>query len=63
MFNGCSGLTSLDISSFNTINVLNMDRMFRGCSSLTNLNISNNDISYINTNKDTINTINASNNK
>ena len=40
MFNSCSRLTSLDLSSFNTSNVTNMSRMFSGCSKLTTLNLS-----------------------
>ena len=39
MFYGCSGFTSLDLSSFNTQNVTNMAAMFYGCSGLTSLNI------------------------
>ena len=34
MFNGCSSLTSLDLSNFDTSSVESMDRMFAGCSSL-----------------------------
>ena len=41
MFEGCSSLTSLDLSSFNTSKVVNIDSMFYGCSSLTSLNLSN----------------------
>ena len=41
MFNGCSGLTSLDLSSFNTANVTGMEYMFYGCSGLTSLKVSN----------------------
>ena len=41
VFNGCSSLTSLDVSNFTTNNVTNMDAMFRKCSSLTSLNLSN----------------------
>ena len=41
MFNGCSSLTSLDLSNFNTSNVTNMGSMFHGCSSLTSLDLSN----------------------
>ena len=41
MFNGCSSLTNLNLSNFNTQNVTNMFCMFNGCSSLTNLNLSN----------------------
>ncbi len=40
MFEGCSSLTSLDLSSFNTINVTNMSMMFSNCSSLTTLDLS-----------------------
>ena len=40
MFNGCSSLTSLDLSNFDTENVTNMQRMFINCSSLTSLNLS-----------------------
>ena len=41
MFNGCSGLTSLDLSSFNTANVTDMKYMFNGCSGLESLDVSN----------------------
>ena len=40
MFDGCSGLTSLDVSHFNTANVTNMAGMFDGCSGLTSLDVS-----------------------
>ena len=40
MFSDCSSLTSLDISSFNTSNVTNMNWMFKDCSSLTSLDLS-----------------------
>jgi len=40
MFNGCSGLTSLDISNFNTSIVQNMQSMFDSCSGLTSLDVS-----------------------
>ena len=40
MFGGCKGLTSLDLSSFNTANVTNMNGMFISCSSLTSLDLS-----------------------
>ena len=33
LFEGCSGLTSLDVSGFDTSNVTNMVDMFYGCSS------------------------------
>ena len=41
MFEGCKCLTSLNLSSFNTNNVIDMSYMFSGCSSLTNLDVSN----------------------
>ena len=41
MFNGCSSLTSLDLSTFVTEKVTNMRNMFNGCSGLTSLNVSN----------------------
>ena len=40
MFRGCSGLTSLDLSSFKTANVTNMSYMFKDCSDLTSLDLS-----------------------
>ena len=49
MFNECSSLTSLDLSSFNTSNVTSMYGMFLYCSSLTSLNISNWNMSNVTT--------------
>ena len=40
MFQGCSSLTSLDVSNFSTQNVTYMQSMFQGCSSLTSLDVS-----------------------
>ena len=40
MFNGCSGLTSLDLPHFNTQNVTDMSAMFLDCSGLTSLDLS-----------------------
>ena len=40
MFSGCSGLTSLDLSTFDTSHATNMANMFAGCSGLTSLNLS-----------------------
>ena len=40
MFYGCSSLTSLDLSSFNTANVTGMGYMFYGCFGLTSLDLS-----------------------
>ncbi len=41
MFNNCSSLTTLDLSSFDTSNVTNMSQMFLGCRNLTTLDLSN----------------------
>jgi surface protein len=41
MFYGCSSLSSLNVSNFNTSKVLTMQNMFAGCSSLNSLNVSN----------------------
>ena len=40
MFWGCRGLTSLDVSKFDTANVMNMGYMFLACSGLTSLDLS-----------------------
>ena len=37
MFNGCSALTSLDLTNFNTAKVTHMNNMFEGCSALTTI--------------------------
>ena len=41
MFYGCQKLTSLDLSNFNTANVMEMGNMFYNCSTLTSLDLSN----------------------
>ena len=41
MFRGASSLTNLNVSSWNTSNVTNMNFMFSGASNLTNLDVSN----------------------
>ena len=41
MFYGCSKLTSLDVTKFNTENVKYMSYMFYNCSGLTSLNVTN----------------------
>ena len=41
MFNGCSSLTTLNLSNFDTQNVTNMSHMFYDCSALTTLDVSN----------------------
>ena len=40
MFYGCSSLQSIDLSSFNTTNVKDMNCMFFGCSSLRSIDLS-----------------------
>ena len=41
MFSNCSSLEEIDLSHFNTDNVINMSCMFFGCSLLKELNLSN----------------------
>ena len=48
MFDGCSSLTALDLSKFDTSNVTNMTSTFRDCSSLTKLDLSSFDTSKVN---------------
>ena len=55
MFNGCSGLTELDVTTFNTSEVTDMRSMFYDCSGLTELDLSNFDTSQVTT-MGTINT-------
>ena len=38
---GCSSLKELNLSNFNTYNVINMNKMFERCSSLKEINLSN----------------------
>jgi len=40
MFDGCRGLTSLNVSGFNTGNVKTFSAMFQNCSSLTSMDVS-----------------------
>ena len=40
IFYNCSKLTSIDLSNFNTENVISMNNIFGGCSSLTFIDIS-----------------------
>lgn len=47
MFSGCSSLTSLDVSGFDTSGAEYMDDMFYGCSSLTTLDVSHFDTSNV----------------
>ena len=41
MFKDCASLVKLNLTYFNTKNVVNMGNMFSGCTSLVELNISN----------------------
>ena len=47
IFYGCSSLTSLDLSGFDTSNIAGMAYMFYGCSSLTSLDLSGFDTSNV----------------
>ena len=47
MFQHCSNLTTLDLSSFDTSNVTDMSVMFSDCSNLTTLDLSNFDTSNV----------------
>ena len=47
LFAGCSKLTSLDVSNFDTSSVTNMNEMFSNCSKLTSLDVSNFDTSSV----------------
>ena len=49
MFENCSSLISLDLSSFNTSNVTAMNHMFNACSSLSTLDISSFNTSNVTT--------------
>jgi len=40
MFNGCSSLTSIDLSNFLTNSLNSINYMFKGCSKLTYIDIS-----------------------
>ena len=47
MFDGCSALTSLDVSGFDTSKVTDMSSMFSNCSTLTSLDLSEFDTSKV----------------
>ena len=47
MFQGCKSLTSINISNFNTLKVINMQNMFNGCNSLISLDFHNIDLSSV----------------
>ena len=41
MFDGCFSLKKLNLSNFNTNNVIDMSYMFNGCKSIKEINLSN----------------------
>ena len=47
MFNGCSSVTTLDVSGFDTSSVTDMRSMFYGCSSVTTLDVSGFDMTSV----------------
>lgn len=47
MFNGCSSLTSINLTNFNTSKVTDMSSMFEGCSELTLLDTSKFDVAKV----------------
>ena len=47
MFYGCTNITEINLSNFNTSLVTSMDEMFNGCSSLISLELSNFDTSKV----------------
>ena len=47
MFYGCSHITEIDFSHFDSSQIYSMDNMFSGCSVLTSLNFSNFDTSQV----------------
>ena len=49
MFAGCTGLTSIDLSNFDTRNVTSMNRMFYSCSRITSLDVSSFNTSNVGT--------------
>ena len=48
MFDECSSLTNINLSNFNTNNVIKMNSMFFGCKSLNKNNIITKDKKIIN---------------
>ena len=40
LFSQCNSLTNIDLSNFNSQNVINMSNMFNGCNSLKNIDLS-----------------------
>lgn len=54
MFSGCSNLKHLDLSNFNTNEVLDMSEMFSGCSNLIYLDITEFNMSKIIISEDNI---------
>ena len=58
MFNGCKSLMSIDLHSFDTSLVTNMERMFSGCNSLEEINLINFNTSSVNNMKEMFNECN-----
>ena len=52
MFEGCSSLKSINLSNFNTNNLVLMNRMFKGYSQLTSIDLSNFNCDNIKNTKD-----------
>lgn len=50
LFNGCTGLTNIDLSIWDTSHITSMERLCNGCTSLTNIDFINNiDLSSLKT--------------
>ena len=41
MFYYCKNIINIDLSNFDTSNIINMERMFCGCENLIDINLSN----------------------
>ena len=67
MFYGCSSLKSINLSNFDTKNVINLNSMFYGCSSLKSIDLFNfntskiSDMNYIFYNCKSLSSINIKN--
>ena len=46
-FDGCNSLKELDLSSFDTSELVDTDSTFKGCSALTSINMNNFDTSQV----------------
>ena len=47
IFSGCSSLTDINLSSFNTNHIINLFAMFHNCSALTDINLSSFDTNQV----------------